>query len=254
MKCPHCGTVNKWEATTCEKCGTFLVQDSGPDSDQRSDQDVLEESIFKDWPAPEPSPEVPLNEIPPEKPDPKTYDPYYHKRFPALLYGGYVAAVIVIIIVLTFVVITPQTDRTDNGNQNVITDPLVGTWDTSDLTTFLVKNNWPSGQMTDIGQENRTMTLVITGTQDPSMVQVEMSYLIISSNISSGAMYGKETDPDHFQGWVSGSTLTLFQDGLNAVFTFGSGSMRGTWDHTFTFPNFTEEINTGDNAISLIRR
>ena len=254
MKCPNCGTVNRWEATRCEKCGTFLVQDTEPVSGQNNDQDDLEQSLIKEWPAPEPPPDVPLNEKLPPKPDPKTYDPYYHKRFPALLYGGYVAVVIVILIVLTFVVIGPQIDTTGNGNQTPVTDPLVGEWGTTGPVTFFALSNWPSGNMTYIGAENRTLDFVIAeSASGPGMVQVTMNYLVVSSNISQGAMYGAEQTPQIMLGQESGNSLTLLGNGNHAVFTFDAMSMTGTWNSTHAFTYFTDQFYTENNALTLIK-
>jgi hypothetical protein len=252
MKCPKCGTVNRWEATRCEKCGTFLVQDHEPVMGEKDDDDL--ESLIKEWPAPEPAPEVPLKEKPPEKPDPRSYNPYYYRRFKTLLYGSYVAVVIVVLIVLTFVVIGPHMDTSGNGNQATVTDPLVGTWGTTGPVTFFAMTNWPSGNMTNIGTENRTIDFVIAeSASGKNMVQVTMNYLVVSSNISDGAMYGAEQTPQIISGQETGNTLTLFGNGNNAVFTFNAVSMTGTWNSTHSFTYFTEQVHTEKDALTMIK-
>ena len=249
MKCPNCGAVNRWEATRCEKCGTFIAQDTDQVSGQDIEQEDLLQGLVKEWPANDRPPDVPSKERLP-RPDPKAYDLHRGQKFGALIYGTLAAAIIVTMIVLTFVVFSPAHDT--SGHNNGTTGPLEGTWSASE-TTFFVRTNWSSDNLTDIGQENRTMTLVITGTEDPGMVQVEMSYSIISSNISSGTVYVTETTPDHFQAAVNGTTLVLDQNGLRAVLSFDGFSMTGTWDHTVTFPSLTEEFHTADNGLSFIK-
>ncbi len=181
----------------------------------------------------------------------ESYDSYREIGQTALIVGAVIAAVIIILVALTFVVKAP-TANPEGDTQTA--QPLVGTWVTSDPALFIASTNWPTGNMTAIGYENRSYTFVITGTDDPAIVNVYVTYTVLFSNIGQGEMYGTEPTPNGYQGKVNGTTLTLEQDGLSAFFTYDGGVITGNWYDRMTFSYFTEDIQSGNGGFTLIKQ
>jgi hypothetical protein len=230
MRCPWCGVENKPGAKTCAECGVILLFDGGPSGTN----------------APPPSPK-PVIEKAPRRRKEEAYDPYRERRQTALILGSIIAGVIIVMLVLTFV----RFPALSTGGETQTVQPLAGTWETTQPALFLIKTNWPTGNMTDIGYENRTMTFVITGTDDPSIVYVDVTYSVVYSSIGQDAMYGPEPSPQRYEGKVNGSMLLVEQGGLNAEFYFNGVTLAGYWNDTLAYSYFTENVSSGQDGISM---
>jgi hypothetical protein len=107
---------------------------------------------------------------------------------------------------------------------------LDGTWKTSGPAIFYVKTAWPSDSLQDVGYEMRNVTFVITGTWDPSTVDMTMSYEVASSTVLWDSFYTPDATPDHYSGIWNGTALTLMQGDVKAVFSVTDLTITGTWD------------------------
>src|SRR3990170_4993071 len=78
-------------------------------------------------------------------------------------------------------------DTTPNDTQLSPARNLEGTWQTSFPVKFYVKTDFETGELQDVGSENRTMTWTITGTSDENVVNVEVSFAVSNRQLNSGS-------------------------------------------------------------------
>jgi hypothetical protein len=230
MKCPWCGLENQLGAKTCVQCGVLLLGDN-----------VNPGPSFRQAPEPRPA-------RPPRIKKERQYGPDHEISRTALKVGLVIVAVVLVLVALTFIHPNIPAGDTQTG-----TPTMEGSWVASGMPLFLVESNWPNGEMSYLGYENRSVTLVISATDDPTIMSVQMLYSIIDSTINSSAMYGQEPNQKTLQGTVNGTTLTVAQDGLRAEFYLMGSTLFGQWDDTLTYPYFTERVYSGQDGITMYR-
>jgi hypothetical protein len=152
-----------------------------------------------------------------------------------------------------FTTLTPQPTRA-NPTLTPARD-LVGTWQTSYPATFYVKTDFSSPQLEDVGSENRTMTWVITSTNNENIVNVEITFAVTSRNLIDDSGYTPDVSPMFAQGTISGSTLTLQTsgDGTIGQFEFTSDIIHGTWNDSWTAA-YSQQVYTATNGLTLARQ
>jgi len=151
-----------------------------------------------------------------------------------------------------FTTLTPQ-PTTVNPTLTAARD-LVGTWQTSSATKFYIKTDFATGQLEDVGSEDRTMTWTITATGDENTVDVEVQFSYSNRQLIDQSGYTPDVSPMFLTGTISGSRLTL-QDGDRTVgtFDFTSDIIHGTWDDHWTLA-FEQEVYTSTNGLTLMRQ
>jgi hypothetical protein len=130
---------------------------------------------------------------------------------------------------------------------------LVGTWHTPFATTFNIQTDANTGTMQYEGYQQRTMTWKISTTFNPTILDVEVSFTVVSSSINSGAMYVPDISPNYYTGKVSGTRLTLSNsDGTIGDFSFTSTSIMGTWNDSWCMI-YCQAVYTSVNGLTLVR-
>lgn len=129
---------------------------------------------------------------------------------------------------------------------------LVGTWKTAFVTKFNIQIY---GQ--DVGYENRTMTWVITKTNNESVVNVEVTFTGLNRELTSDAGYTPDVSPMYLTGTVSGTRLTLTSDASYysepvGEFTYTTDNIMGTW-HDHWEQLYEQNVYTATNGLALNR-
>ena len=92
----------------------------------------------------------------------------------------------------TFPSTSPTSTRTLSPTANPSLSPardLVGTWKTSFSTKFYIKTDFSSAQLEDVGSENRTMTWVITSTNNENVINIEITFATSNRDLISDSGY-----------------------------------------------------------------
>lgn len=148
-----------------------------------------------------------------------------------------------------------------NENQTPLTPArgLEGTWKTAFPVKFYIKTDFQTGDLQDIGSENRTMTWVITKTSDENVVNVEVSFSISDRQIVSGTGYVPDVSPNFYTGLISGTRLTLktgdkfSETGTVGEFNFTTDIMTGTWSDKWDIA-YEQQVYTPTNTLILTRK
>ncbi len=137
--------------------------------------------------------------------------------------------------------------------------PLVGTWHTPFATTFHVRTDFNGYSLQDEGYQERTMTWRITATSNPNLVDVEVSYEVVTNAINSGSGYVPDVSPMFLYGYISGTVLELETHGSIledprsvGTFTFTSNIITGTWNDSWCML-YCQEVYTGVNQLTLTK-
>lgn len=151
------------------------------------------------------------------------------------------------------------------GNGGGILSPtrdIEGTWKTAIPAEFTIATDADDFvHLKDVGTENRTMTWKITGTSDPNVVNVDITFSVISRNLQSGSGYTPDVSPMQLTGIINGTQLTLTKDssgpieqvGTVGVFTFTSTQMQGTW-HDHWDGVWEQNVYTATNGLKLMKQ
>lgn len=133
---------------------------------------------------------------------------------------------------------------------------LAGTWRTAFVTNFNIQTT-ASGSLQYVGSEQRTMTWTISRTFNPTVVSVDVSFVVVSKSISG--MYVPDVSPNTYEGRISGTRLTLvdpesllFEERIVGEFSFTSTSIMGTWNDSWTGMYF-QMVYTSVNGLTLVR-
>jgi hypothetical protein len=143
------------------------------------------------------------------------------------------------------------------------TRDIEGTWKTAIPTEFTIATDYDdSVNLKDVGTENRTMTWKITGTGDPNMVIVDITFSVTSRDLQSGSGYTPDVSPMQFTGIVNGTQLTLIKEdsigpidqvGTVGAFTFTTSQMQGTW-HDHWEGVWEQNVYTATNGLKLMKQ
>ncbi len=138
---------------------------------------------------------------------------------------------------------------------------LAGSWRTAFATTFNVQTDFRNPPtMTYEGSQQRTMTWTITRTFNVNIVDVEVSFSVVSSSINGGSGYTPDVSPMGFEGRISGTRLTLVdlpsfaqpEERIVGEFSFTSSSIMGTWNDTWEMA-YRQSVYTAVNGLILVR-
>ena len=143
------------------------------------------------------------------------------------------------------------------------TRDIEGTWKTAIPTEFTIATDYDDFvNLKDVGTENRTMTWKITGTGDPNMVIVDITFSVTSRDLQSGSGYTPDVSPMQLTGIVNGTQLTLIKEdssgpidqvGTVGAFTFTSTQMEGTW-HDHWEGVWEQNVYTATNGLKLMKQ
>jgi hypothetical protein len=130
---------------------------------------------------------------------------------------------------------------------------LTGTWKTSFTTKFNIQIDG-----SDVGYENRTMTWIITPTNEDSEVNVEVTFTGTGRQLVADSGYTPDVSPMFLLGTISGTRLTLSadQDFYNAPvgeFTFTNDVITGTWHDHWTML-YEQNVYTATDGLVLARQ
>jgi hypothetical protein len=155
----------------------------------------------------------------------------------------------------------PPTTSTPQSTVNPSLSParnLVGTWETSLPVKFYIKTDFVSGILEDVGSQNRSMTWIITSTDNENVVNVEAQFSTSNTQLVDGSGYTPDASPMFLQGTISGLTLTLYASDTSAdrvvgTFEFTSDIINGTWDDQWSLA-YEQEVYTSVNGLTLSRQ
>ena len=137
---------------------------------------------------------------------------------------------------------------------------LEGTWKTAFAVKFYIKTDFETGELQDVGSEDRTMTWIITGTSKENVVNVEVSFAISNRQLASGSGYVPDVSPNFYTGTISGTRLTLTTGGSTfeeshsvGEFSFTTDIITGTWNDQWSLA-YGQEVYTTTNSLTLTRQ
>jgi hypothetical protein len=132
---------------------------------------------------------------------------------------------------------------------------LEGTWKTTFNVKFYIKTDFETfGELQDVGSEDRTMTWIITATNDENMVDVEVSFTVSNRQLETGSGYTPDVSPMFLTGTISGTRLTLTSsDRTIGEFSFTTDIITGTWSDRWSMA-YEQEVYTQANALVLSRQ
>jgi hypothetical protein len=133
---------------------------------------------------------------------------------------------------------------------------LEGTWKTPFSTKFYIKTDFETGQLQDVGSENRTMTWTITSTSDENTVNIEVQFTGSNLQLVDGSGYTPDVSPMFLTGTISGTRLTLTTGGSEdrtiGQFSFTIDIITGTWNDQWIMV-YEQEVYTTTNSLTLTR-
>jgi hypothetical protein len=132
---------------------------------------------------------------------------------------------------------------------------LEGTWKTSFPVTFYIKTDYETfGELQDVGTEDRTMTWIITATNDENTVNVEVQFTSSNRQLVSDSGYTPDVSPMFLTGTISGTRLTLKTgDRTVGEFSFTTDIITGTWSDHLSMV-YEQEVYTKTNSLILNRQ
>ncbi len=130
---------------------------------------------------------------------------------------------------------------------------LAGTWKTAFPVKFYIRTDFETGELVDIGSEDRKMSWIITATNNEDLVNIEVSFTVSNQQIS-GFGYTPDVSPMYFIGTVSGTRLILTADDRTVgTFSFTTDIITGTWDDQWNMA-YGQEVYTTTNSLVLNRQ
>lgn len=142
------------------------------------------------------------------------------------------------------------------------TRDIIGTWKTPLATQFTIATDYEDFQtLADVGTENRTMTWIITATDQEDVVNVQVTFTSSDRQLISGSGYTPDVSPMFLTGRINGTQLTLTtsssgpiqQTGSVGVFTFTTTQMQGTW-HDHWEGVYEQKVYTQTNGLKLLKQ
>jgi hypothetical protein len=141
------------------------------------------------------------------------------------------------------------------------TRDIVGTWKTTFSTGFTIATDFSSFELQDVGSENRTMTWIITATNDENIVIVDVQFSYSNRQLIADSGYTPDVSPMQLKGIINGTQLTLMradsgpikQIGSVGVFTFTTHNMEGTW-HDHWSGVYEQNVYTPTNGLKLTKQ
>ena len=137
---------------------------------------------------------------------------------------------------------------------------LEGTWKTAFAVKFYIKTDFETGELQDVGSENRAMTWIITETSDENVVDVEVSFTSSNRQLTADSGYTPDVSPVFLTGTISGTRLTLTTGGSTfeeshsvGTFSFTTDIITGTWDDQWSLA-YGQEVYTTTNSLKLSRQ
>ena len=159
-----------------------------------------------------------------------------------------------------------NTEFNDNAfSNNTILTPtrdIEGTWKTTFSTQFIIATDFQeTGNLADVGSEDRTMTWTISGTNEEHTVLVTVQFEYSNRQLISESGYTPDSSFMQPTGTVNGTQLTLTrgdvgpikQVGTVGVFTFTSTQMEGTWHDHWTGV-WEQNVYTQTNGLKLAKQ
>lgn len=229
MKCPSCGIESIPGANVCGHCGYRF----SPGSNQQPNN------------AQQPyQPNQAQYQQPPQK---APYPP--PKKIGKVAVAGVVVAVLVVGVLLTYAIIMPALNSSNESNLSASRD-LTGTWKTTVPTKFSFSTDFAA----DAGYQMWNVTFTITKTSNSSTVNVQMSFSVASSAIVQGSLVIPEVSPKFLTGAVNSSQMQL-RSGTSVVgvFSFTTSTMTGTFDESW-IAAYGQSVSTETNAIKLYKQ
>jgi hypothetical protein len=132
---------------------------------------------------------------------------------------------------------------------------LEGTWKTVFPVTFYIKTDYETfGEMQDVGMENRTMTWIITGTNDENTVSVEVRFAASNRQLVPDSGYTPDVSPMFLTGTISGTRLTLKTgDRTIGEVSFTTDIITGTWSDQWSMV-YEQEVYTTTNSLIVTKQ
>ncbi|MBN1358175.1 hypothetical protein JW988_05345 [Candidatus Bathyarchaeota archaeon] len=132
---------------------------------------------------------------------------------------------------------------------------LEGTWKTTFPVKFYIKTDFETfGELEDVGSENRTMTWIITATNDENTVNVEVYFTVSDRQLVSDSGYTPDVSPMFLTGTISGTRLTLKTgDRTICECNFTTDIITGTWSDYWSMV-YEQEVYTATNSLILTRQ
>ena len=137
---------------------------------------------------------------------------------------------------------------------------LEGTWKTAFPVKFFIKTDFDTGELQDVGSENRAMTWIITATSDENVVDVEVYFTVSNRQLVTGSGYTPDVSPMFLKGTISGTRLTLKTGGSQlsdsrtvGEFSFTTDIITGTWSDRWSMV-YEQEVYTATNSLILTRQ
>jgi hypothetical protein len=132
---------------------------------------------------------------------------------------------------------------------------LEGTWKTTFPVKFYIKTDFETfGELEDVGSENRTMTWIITATNDENIVNVEVYFTALDRQLVANSGYTPDVSPMFLDGIISGTRLTLKTgDQTICECNFTTDIITGTWSDYWSMV-YEQEVYTIINSLVLTRQ
>jgi hypothetical protein len=138
---------------------------------------------------------------------------------------------------------------------------LAGTWKTSTPVKFYIQTDFESGELQDVGSEDRDVTWVITAGSSENGVNIEQTFTYSNRNLADDSGYTPDVSPSSYTGVISGSRLTVIEEGggigafessdrIVGEFSFTSTNLQGTWDDNWTMV-YSQRVYTTTNGLIL---
>ena len=146
-------------------------------------------------------------------------------------------------------------DSTSDSTSLTPARNLEGTWKTTFPVTFYIKTDFETyGELQDGGSENRTMTWIVTATNDENTVNVEVYFTVSNRQLASDSGYTPDVSPMFLTGTIIGTRLTLKTgDRTICECNFTTDIITGTWSDQWSMV-YEQEVYTATNTLTLTRQ
>lgn len=133
---------------------------------------------------------------------------------------------------------------------------LEGTWKTTFPVKFYIKTDFETfGELKDVGSQNRTMTWIITATDDENVVDVEVQFTVSNSQLVPNSGYTPDVSPMFLTGIISGTRLTLktWDNKIIGECNFTTDIITATWNDHWRMA-YEQQVYTATNSLILTRQ
>jgi len=131
---------------------------------------------------------------------------------------------------------------------------LTGTWKTAFPVNFYIKTDFLTGNLEEVGSEERMMEWVISPGAGENEVNIDISFIVNNRTLVTGSGYTPDIPLMSLKGDVESSSLTLRANNgrVIGVFSFTSDLMMGTWNDSWSMA-YSQEVYTHSNELKLVR-